>query len=657
VGFSRRLGVVLTVAIASTMLGAAGAQAATAPKWSNVKVQKLSSGVPWTEPRITTGPDGTLWLVTNGETGSKDTDAGGEENAAPGIVMYSTDRGKTWHKTQHDFAGQTMATPDVDIVTLPNGRVIASELDDAGINFPTAVTDDRGKTWQQSHGSNQVLDQDRQWLAQGPVPGTGKRRVYLLFHNLASGNANHNMYVIPSDDGGKTWGVPVPITLPGEDAFNDLQCADSGGPSTIFTNQKDGTVYAEFTTRGTPTESGDLGGCATPLAGQPLEFNIVAGTRVWFAQSKDGGKTWSLSLPVDYAHSGQIVSMQVAYAGLDSVGNVYVAYPKSPKGKKYPDYSGGGVMYKWAHPASDASKLKWSPERTFEAPDAKKPGHVLVHMTIGDPGRIMAAYWEGSPRSGGNAPIWHLKSAETLNGLSSHPKVRHARIYKASTDTGTASELMGSCIDVGPITGIITGLFCGRSPDVWGITLDHSCRVHLVTPVVDVSKDSGVDAQHVASDSNPGTWVNNQVGGPTLCAKQPTRVKRCRDVRPPISHFTRKHVSARLIRLRGHSRDVGCITANGLKLTSGVAKVRISIARVRGQGKRNCRFVTSKGVLQRRYHRCRDPLLLRARGKAHWRFTKRVRLPHGPYRIVVRASDRAHNKEKPAKYNHLNLRI
>jgi hypothetical protein len=85
--------------------------------------------------------------------------------------------------------------------------------------------------------------------------------------------------------------------------------------------------------------------------------------------------------------------------------------------------------------------------------------------------------------------------------------------------------------------------------------------------------------------------------------------------------------------------------------------VRISVARVRGKGKRNCRFLTSKGVLQRRYHRCRDPLLLRARGKTHWRFSKRVQLPHGPYRIVVRASDRAHNKEKPAKYNHLNLRI
>src|SRR3954468_24986047 len=60
---------------------AMSAQAA-APTWSSVKVQKISPGVPWTEPRITTGPDGTLWLVTNGEKFSE-TAGGGEENTAP----------------------------------------------------------------------------------------------------------------------------------------------------------------------------------------------------------------------------------------------------------------------------------------------------------------------------------------------------------------------------------------------------------------------------------------------------------------------------------------------------------------------------------------------------------------------------------------------
>jgi hypothetical protein len=658
VGASRRLGAALVVAV--TLLGTAQAAQARPPKWSSVRVQKISDGVPWTEPRITTGPDGTLWLVTNGEKASDSPGAGGEENSAPAIVMYSTDRGRTWHKTKADFAGQTVATPDVDITTLPSGRVIASELDDAGINFPSAVSDDRGRTWQQSHGSNQLADQDRQWVASGPVPGTRKRRVYMLFHNLASGNANHNMFVIPSDDGGKTWGVPVPITLPGDDAYNDLQCADSGGPSTIFANQRDGTVYAEFTTRGTPVQgTGDLGGCATPLAGQPLEFNIVAGTRVWFAQSKDGGQTWTKSLPVDYAKTGQIVSMQVAYAGLDSAGNVYIAYPKSPSGKKYPDYSGAGVMYKWAQPTADAANLRWSPERTFEPPNAKKPGHVLVHITVGDPGRIMGAYWEGTARSGKAAPVWHMKSAQTLNGLSAHPKVTHARIFSGGADTGSASELMGACIDAPPIGGIIAGLFCDRSPDVWGVTLDQRCRTHIVWPAVDKRKTSGADAEHIDATSNPGTWVSNQVGGPTLCAKRAARAKRCRDRRAPVTHITRRdRLNRRRIRLHGRSRDRGCTTSNGLKVVSGVARVRVSVALRRGKGHaKRCRYLTKRGRLTRHYRRCRNSIPLRAKGKRHWRFGRKVRLPRGRYRITARGVDRAKNREKRRRYNSFLVRL
>src|SRR3954454_12787474 len=511
---ARRLGTVL-IAIGGLLASAAAAQAVPTT-WSSVKVQKISPGVPWTEPRITTGPDGTLWVVTNGE-GPSDTAGGGEENSAPAVVLYSTDGGNTWHKTDTDFGGQTVATPDVDIVTLPTGRVIASELDDAGINFPGAVTDDRGKTWTQSQGSNTLVDQDRQWLAARPNPETGRTRVYLLYHNLASGQANHNMFVAPSDDGGKSFGVPVPITLPGDDAFNDLQCADSGGPSTIFVNQQNGTVYAEFTTRGTPIQGvGDLGGCATLAAGQPLEFNIVAGTRVWFAQSTDGGQTWTKSLPVDDAATGQIVSMQVAYAGLDTAGNVYVAYPESPNGKKYPDYAGAGVKYKWARPAKSAADLKWSPAKVFAPADSNGPGHVLVHMTVGEPGQLMGEFWEGVARPG-QAPAWYMTAAQTNDGFADTPTVTTSRISNVAADTGSASELMGACTDVPGVAGIINGLACGRSPDVWGVTTDAACGTHIVWPAVDQTAAAGADAEHAAADSDPGTWVSSQTGGPTLC--------------------------------------------------------------------------------------------------------------------------------------------
>src|SRR5207248_439448 len=110
-------------------------------------------------------------------------------------------------------AGQNSATTDVDIVTLTAGkhagRFVATELDDVGINFRTSYSDDRGRTWVASTGlgaftGTGYADTDRPWLATGgPVdPATGEQDVYLLFHNLASGTANHNMFVAKSTDGG-----------------------------------------------------------------------------------------------------------------------------------------------------------------------------------------------------------------------------------------------------------------------------------------------------------------------------------------------------------------------------------------------------------------------------------------------------------------------
>jgi hypothetical protein len=664
-----RLGAAFAVAIALVLPAAAHA---APPSWSSVKVQGPSFGVPWTEPRITAAPDGTLWAVTNAHEPGGDAPAPpeGEEEAdersGPAIVLYSTDGGNTWHKTNKDPGGQTIATPDVDIVTLPNGRVISTELDDRGINFPTAFSDDRGKNWTNTRGSNEIADQDRQWLAAGPNPTTRKTSVYLLFHNLASGNVSHNMFVARSDDGGATFGVPVPITLPGEQSFNDLQCADSGGPSTIFVNQRDGTIYAEFTTRGTPIQGvGSAGGCATPLAGQPLEFNIVAGTRVWFAQSKDGGQTWTKSLPVDDAATGQIVSMQIAYAGLDTAGNVYVAYPESPPGKQYPDYSGAGVKYKWAAPAASAANLKWSDAKTLEPADSNAPGHVLVHMTVGDPGRLMGEFWEGSPR-GGQKPVWHMMSAQTLNGLSAKPTVTTSRISDVPADTGDAGELMGACLNAGPISGLLNGLACGRSPDVWGVTLDSRCMTHVVWPAVDVTQAGAADAEHVAAGSDPGTFVSNQTGGSSLCASAAARggtgsvggaAQRCRDRLAPVSRISARQLSRRLISLRGRSHDRGCVTANGLHSAAHLARVDVSVAKVRGKGKgKNCRFVGRGGRLTP-YRYCRKPVLLHAKGLSSWRLKLKVHLPRGKYRVVVRGTDKVRNKEKPAKYNHAYVRV
>src|SRR3954447_12707026 len=611
-------------AVACFLFAAATAQALDPPTFNTVKISDLpGGGLPWTEPRIAVGPDGEYWAVTNVD---KDHDVNGDLGDT--YVFGSTDKGKTFKQAEAPIAGQTMPSPDVDIVVLPSGRIIASELDDAGINFPTSYSDDGGKTWTASVGATQLADQDRQWFAYGPKDKTsGEYPVYLLYHNLASGQAQHNMFVSTSSDSGATFGPPVPITLPGEDAYSDLQCADSGGPSTIFVNQKDGTIYAEFTTRAAPTPAGDLGGCATAAAGQPFEFNIVAGTRVWMAQSNDGGLTWKNSLAVDDAPTGQIVSMQIAYAGLDTAGNIYVAYPESPLGKQYPNYEGAGVKYKFASPADDGN-LKWSDARTFANADPNAPGHVLVHMTVGDPGQLMGVYWTGEPQQG-RQPVWHMTAAETNNGMDANPKVTEARISEIPTDVGTAGKLMGACVDAGPVSGVINGLACDRSPDVYGVALTQECKTTIVWPTRNRKDDPTTpddDQETVPSGSDPGTFVSTQTGGPTLCGSHGgAKVSNgCKDRIAPVSHFKGKsQAGRRRLHFAGRSSDKGCTGANGIRAAGKVSRVLVSAAKVRGKGKgKNCRFLTrGKGGSLPGYRTARRPVLPRASATRQWNVT------------------------------------
>ena len=665
--------VVAMLGALATLLLAAPAQALDPPTYNTVKIdgEPGQGNLPWSEPRIAFGPDGKAWAVTNDN-----------DSAGTAVVFSSGDGGNTFTKADSPIAGQTSATPDVDIVVLPSGRIIASELDDAGINFPTSFSDDGGKTWTASKGATQLADQDRQWFAYGPQDKATKQYpVYLLYHNLASGQAQHNMFVSTSTDSGATFGPPVPITLPGDDAYTDLQCADSGGPSTIFVNQKTGVVYAEFTTRAAPNPSGvDLGGCGTAAAGQPFEFNIVAGTRVWLGQSKDGGLTWKNSLAVDDAATGQIVSMQIAYAGLDTSGNVYVAYPESPLGKQYPNYEGAGVKYKFAPPSGADGVLHWSDARTFAAADANAPGHVLVHMTIGDPGQLMGVYWTGEARQGKD-PVWHMTAAETNNGFDANPTVTEARISEVPTDVGTAGKLMGACVSAGPGVGrdqrpglqpvtrrVRRGNRSEELQDVdrlargerEGRSVDHQrrpddspgqrprhLRLHAERRPVAVRHASGCPGggRRAGGRERAGRvrWRGRNGGGSSAG---------CPDKVAPVSRFARKRSkqSRRRLHFSGTSRDKACTGANGIVAAGKVSRVDVSVAKVRGNGRgKNCRFLTKKGTLTG-FRGCRKPVLLRASGTAKWTITLRPRtLPAGHYRVVARGVDASKNKERPTK--------
>jgi hypothetical protein len=451
--------------IAAVLLASAVAASATqslavgssTPGFTTVLLAGTSGS---SEPRVSVGPGGTRWAVTNAKDGTE-------------IVLRSKD-GVRWTRVSVP-PGQTSPTTDVDVVTLPNGRVITSELDFAGINFINTYSDDQGKTWSSSTGAT-FADTDRQWFAVGP-----HNTVYVLWHNLLSGVAQHNMWVQTSTDGGATFLPPVPVTTPGMQSYLDLQCADSGGPSGISVNQRTGQVYVFFGTRSSP-----VGGCAA----QPVEVNIVAANRAWVVTAPASGTTnplaWKESLAVDDTASGKVVGMQLQGGGLDDAGNVYVAYPESPRA--YPDYSGAAI--KLVHASADLRS--WSRPVTIEPAGG---GHILPLVVGGDAGKIALTYYSGLPGS-----TWRSDAAFVLDALSARPHVTHVRLSDVEVEHGTASELMGACL-AGP-TATLNGFACGRSTDVNGIAIDECGRLLAIWPA-----QSG-DAQ--------GTYTSQQTSGPRL---------------------------------------------------------------------------------------------------------------------------------------------
>lgn len=473
----------------------------------------LPGSAGWTEPRTAIGPGDWRYVMTN-------------LNSGPDPVFYSTDRGRSWRQTAGTPTGQSSPSTDVDITVAPNGRVIATELDFGGaagtqsgaINFRTSYSDDHGTTWTASQGMVPA-DTDRPYVQAGGIdPATGKPDVYVLLHNLASGVANHNMYVQTSRDGGATFGPPVPTTLPGDQAYSDLQCADSGGPSNVEV-APDGTVYVAFGTRTSVVSV--QSGCFA----QPVGANVIPATRIWVAWSKtpDVPGSWHQSLAVNDSGTApngagsRIVGQEVSPLAIDRQGNVYVAFAEgqplqcsdtvSPLSCQAPNYA-GALKYAWASPSQVAAG-QWRGPYTV-APYAGTAGHAVPHVVAGVPGRLMFAYITGLAQPSGD-PLWYSTVAVTVNGTSASPVFTQRFLSRSPVIRGTDNALMADCSS-GPAAGVVNGLACNRSPDLYGIALDARCMATVVWP--DVAAD--VNGNPIAGDV-PGTRVSTQVGGTALC--------------------------------------------------------------------------------------------------------------------------------------------
>ncbi|MCU1602314.1 MAG: hypothetical protein JWO22_3023, partial [Frankiales bacterium] len=268
--------------------------------------------------------------------------------------------------------------------------------------------------------------------------------------------------------------------------YLDLQCADSGGPSNIVVNQKTGKVSVVFGSRSSP-----VGGCAA----NPVEVNVVAANRVWVV-SADPDKTetlggWQPSLAVDDTAKGRITGMQLAPGAIGDDGTFYVAYPESLH--DYPDYDGAAI--KVVH---SKDLVTWSAPLTV-APSGGT-GNILPHIVAGSAGRIGLAYYHGLADK-----TWLSQAAYVPDALSAHPHVATVPLSRVVVEKGTASALMGACVQ--GTTATLNGFACGRSTDVNGIAQDQCGRMLLTWPAQAGLKDTD------------GTYASMQTAGPRLRTK------------------------------------------------------------------------------------------------------------------------------------------
>ena len=644
----KRAPLVLTLLVLSL---AAAASPARADDFAFGPATHLKDSDQTTEPRVTVTPDDRRYVITN------------RESDGFAIVYRSDDFGGTWNKTPGDFEQGANPTIDVDIVGMRTNRILASELDLQAVSFFDATSDDGGKTYQSSTGGDKSGDTDRQWFAVGPDdPTTHQPRVYLLYHNLASGTAQHNMYVVTSTDGGRTFGIPVPVAQPPGQAYQDLQCSDSGGPSSISVNPKTGRIYVVWGTRTAPA----AGGCGSSIFG-PFEVNVVGATRIWVGTSPDGSPgSWETKLAVDDKGDNKIRGMQLAPGTLDNQGNLYVVYPESLH--EYPNYDGAAIKYVALKP--DLTPLA-GPVTVAPSGGA---GNVVPHVVAGDPGKLAFAWYHGEQRGSDKRPAWYTTAAQTLDGLSASPHITTTQVSPIVTYTGTASELMGACGE-GPAEGVENGFLCTRSTDVWGVALDGKCRMTITWPTRDnlafAKRTNRLTQQPYgpafeATPNEPGTFVATQSSGPGLCgdpsragAGSPpggalpaggggTPLNGCADLRAPKSRAARKSRLSRRhgVRISGRSRDRGCKARDrSLSIKGKVSRVLVAIGRsIRGGG---CKYLQANGTFGKRRPCARTQYVL-AKGTRHWKLVIRHRLPRGSYQIWIRGIDARGNVELKA---------
>jgi hypothetical protein len=643
---------IATIVAAIALVTAATASADPLSFTSPQKLPAFAGG----EPSLAFDPNGTGDTYVTAPQGIP-TAAGAPLVGGPlkGVGFWgSHDGGHTFPEVVNTGSGTGGGDSDVEVAT--DHTVFVADLEATAAAI--CISSDRGKTFpncQQATTTNQQgPENDREWITRGT-----KGELYLTYHDFTAGFP----IIEKSTDGGQTFAPCGTIIDPSGPAAQTY--TPEGG--TLVSKPvvgADGTIYVEFTT---PDQA------ASP-AGAPLD-NLYVGV------SPPGGCDGTTTF-TDYsiyhdpgADLGKIFQAEA----IDGGGNLYVVAAGKTK-------AGQPNTNLWLFVSRDKGKT-WSAPQQINPPNLKS--NVLPWVAGGRGGDELLVGWFGSEASGDPNDAsnqWRYYAATSFSGGES---------FEYSTVTPDPIHYQDICTQ-GILCGLIPGQPGNRNlADFSSVAVNPANGCAAIALPGDPQNNNPKDGSNQTNDFSSSAYVALQSGGTALTpaggkctgaaqggsgggtgtgggstasGPAPTGPGNsvCGDRVEPRSSVSRKSLRAtrRRIALSGRTIDRVCDTGTAHSAFHGkVARVTVSVARILSRTR--CQFLTAKGRLTPA-RSCSRPVNIPVRtrfiggasNKTSWRFSRKVSIRPGRYRISVRGTDAVgHTEHHRRVHNTIEARV
>jgi len=394
------------------------------------------------EPAVKFTKDGVAWV-------------GGIAGVPAGNGLWKVTDSCAQEYTFVDLTDLTVGGGDIDIEVAPERNPITNQyniyMSSLWLGNITSVTSiDGGNTFTPVVVSDPVPVNDRQWnAAYGPLT------LYLSWRSLNTGN---QLFIERSDNGGLTFGPPIPVY---DDVVGTVLATQLGNLAVDTRPVPVGTL---------PLMSGPDGE-ANVYHGYILTTQtLTGGHSVYVAVSKDFGTTWESKL-VFQGPVGALYDHVFSWLAVDADGNIYTTWS-----------DGENIYYSFSTDQGDT----WSRPIRVNSGSGTKTS-IFPMVEAGSAGRIIFGWYGSSANGVSDATAeWHYFHSRCNNALDAVPLFEATRVSDHVVKTGAV------CLD---------GLNCA------------CCRELLELAEVAINPVDGSSFITYATSGLDGVFMSRQLAG------------------------------------------------------------------------------------------------------------------------------------------------